>query len=137
LPFGSGTNWLAVAGSRKMIVTLKNDGSLWLWNFDQTYWGGKHTDRDESVMLDIKPTRLGTHSDWLAIADSSDGIISLAADGSLWYWPLDSTKDFFAQYQGLFGTSIVWGNNNQGQIQPLLDISHKPRLLGNIFSQGN
>ena len=131
-PFSSDTNWLAVAGSGEKVVTLKNDGSLWLWDFRPHYWGS-----DETSMLAVKPTRLGTHSDWLAIADTSGGIISLAADGSLWYWPLDSAKDFFAQYQGLFGTSIVWGNNNQGQIQPLLDISHKPRLLGNIFSQGN
>jgi alpha-tubulin suppressor-like RCC1 family protein len=128
LPFSSDTNWLAVAGNGEKFVTLKDDGSLWLWDFRQPYWR-----RDETYLLAVKPTRLGTHSDWLAIADTSGGIISLAADGSLWFWPLDSAAEFFAQ----LGGSILWDNNNQSQIQPLLDISRKPRLMGNIFSQGN
>jgi hypothetical protein len=73
-------------------------------------------------MLEAKPSRLGTHMDWIAITTATDGIISLAADGSLWYWPLQE------------GTDRYW---DPQYIQPLLDISRNPQPLGNIFSVSN
>ena len=44
----------------------------------------------------------------------------MAADGSLWFWPLESVMPYYY-------------DNNQ-RLDPLLDVSHKPRRLGNIFS---
>ena len=89
LQLGKETNWLAVAGTAQKIVTLKDDGTLWLWNFYHDNHRGWDPERDEREMLDVKPVRLGTHADWIAIAAADGGIISLAADGSLWYWPLE------------------------------------------------
>jgi hypothetical protein len=57
---------------------------------------------------------LGIHSDWVAVADDRDGVISLAADGSLWYWP----------DKGVFESS-----KNLLMLKP----SRKPELLANIF----
>jgi hypothetical protein len=133
LQFGKDTNWLAVAGEdgnrNGKIVTLKSDGTLWLWNFYHDNGRGVDADRDEREMLDVKPVRLGTHPDWIAVAEADGGIISLAADGSLWFWPLGRPSELEHFYD--------YGNGNESHFEPLLDMSRKPQLLGNIFGKAN
>jgi len=127
LQFGADTNWLGVGGRGEKIVTLKNDGSLWLWDFSHDYRRGWYPGLDEREILEAKPFRLGTHADWIGVTSADGGIISLAADGSLWYWPLEDA----AYYLGELGSY----NNNSGNshFEPLLDVSRKPQLLGNVF----
>jgi ABC-type transport system involved in multi-copper enzyme maturation permease subunit len=113
---GGETNWLAVAGVWEKIVTLKRDGSLWLWHFGRDWNGPWDPKRDERELAKKFPVQLGTHSDWVAIGRASNGIFSLAADGSLWYWQLDDA-------------SLHWDEGPQ----PLLAASRKPQQIGNIF----
>jgi hypothetical protein len=80
-------------------------------------------------MLDVKPVRLGTHSDWIAIAGADGGIISLAADGSFWFWPLGRPSDFKYFYD--------YGNGDGSHFEPLLDMSRKPQFLGNVFGKSD
>jgi ABC-type transport system involved in multi-copper enzyme maturation permease subunit len=129
LQFGRDTNWMAVAASGKQFVTLKNDGTLWLWNFHHDDWRGVDADRDKGEMLDLKPIRLGTHSDWIAIADTDGAIISLAADGGLWLWPLGRPSEFEHFYD--------YGDGDNSHFEPLLDMSRKPQLLGNVFGKSD
>jgi ABC-type transport system involved in multi-copper enzyme maturation permease subunit len=129
LQFGKDTNWLAVAASNEKFVTLKNDGTLWLWNFHHDNWRGVDANRDEHEMLDLKPVRLGTHSDWIAIAGTDGGIISLATDGSFWYWPQERPSYFEQIYSN--------GNGDNSHFEPLLDMSRKPQLLGNVFGKAD
>jgi hypothetical protein len=132
LQFGKDTNWLGVAGRGQKIVTLKDDGSLWLWNFYHDDRRGWDTARDEHEMMAVKPVRLGTHTDWIAVANADGGIISLAADGGVWYWPLESA----GRFAGLFSLQF-WDNNSNTYSEPLLDISRKPQLLGNVFGKAD
>lgn len=118
LPIGHETNWLAVAGSGQKIITLKNDGSLWLWDFSWNSWSPWSTESEKRHIQDTIPVRLGLHSDWISIATVPCGIISLAADGSLWFWPL--ARPYYY--------------NNGSQFEPLLNIPRKPVFLSNIFS---
>jgi alpha-tubulin suppressor-like RCC1 family protein len=122
LQFGKDTNWLGVAGGGVKIVTLKNDGTLWLWNFYQNNRRGWNLEHDEREMLDVKPVRLGTHSDWIAVTGADGGIISLAADGSLWFWRFESNYSYYSR-----DTAFV----------PLLDISRKPQRIAGIFDKTN
>jgi ABC-type Na+ efflux pump permease subunit len=131
LQFGNDTNWLGVAGRGQKIVTLKNDGSMWVWNFYHNNRFGWDTERDERAMLAVKPVRLGTHVDWIAVASANGGIISLAADGSLWYWPLESAK-----YMGEINGTHFFDNGNS-HFEPWLDISRKPQPLGNLFGKAD
>jgi hypothetical protein len=64
------------------------------------------------------PVRLGTHNDWVAVGDVDwRGIVSLAADGSLWHWwnrnPVDR-----------------WDTD-----QPMLENSRRPEFIENIFAR--
>jgi hypothetical protein len=128
LQLGKETNWLGVAGRGQKIVTLKDDGSLWLWNFQHDNHRGWYPDRDEREMLDVKAVRLGTHADWIAIANTDGGIISLAADGSLWFWPLEEAANYLGEFVG-------YNNGDNSHFEPLLDISRKPQFLGNVFGK--
>ena len=122
LQIGTGTNWLAVVNNGGKIVTLKDDGTLWLWNFPRNRNWPEDGNKLEQEIIQTVPVRLGTHTDWIAIS----GATALAADGSLWLWPL--------------GNEFYWGENGYyfgyqtGTGNALLDISRKPQLLGNIFS---
>jgi hypothetical protein len=132
LQFGNDTNWLGVAGRGQKIVTLKNDGSMWVWDFYHDNRFGWDTERDERKMMGVKPVRLGTHADWIAITSADGGIISLAADGSLWYWPLEG-----GTYMSETGLVRLFQDNDNNSFEPLLDISRKPQFLGNVFGQSN
>jgi ABC-type transport system involved in multi-copper enzyme maturation permease subunit len=133
LQLGKSTNWLAVAGRGEKVVTLKDDGTLWLWNFYHNNWRGWDPELDEQAMLGTTPARLGTQADWIAIASAEGGIISLAADGSLWYWPLESASRFASD----FGNGVFWDNRSNTYLEPLLDISRKPQPLGNVFGKAD
>lgn len=118
-PIGSGSNWVAVASSDWNVVTLKDDGTLWFWDFSHIF----NQVRTDENMENTVPVRLGIHSDWVALASGNGYIISLAADGSLWYWPMED------RWPG----SYYYGDDDH-RFEPLLDISRKPQLLGNVFS---
>jgi hypothetical protein len=96
---------VASAGDRGTLITLRGDGTLWKWRFPSSPIQAPET---------AKATRLGIHSDWVALAAFENEIITLAADGSLWAW----------QFESPFGTGYL----------RLLAPSSKPRLLGNILT---
>jgi alpha-tubulin suppressor-like RCC1 family protein len=90
------------------MVTLKTDGSLWQWQFNRQW------DSRPEIMIQSAqkpPTRLGTHNDWGAIANTWEGVIALADDGSLWLWP----------------------DRRQYEQETLLKLPKQPQSLGNIF----
>ena len=128
LQLGIGTNWLAVAGNGEEMVTLKDDGTLWLWNFHRNYYNpARDRNRYEQEVLETIPVRLGTHSDWIAICSNGSPVTTLAADGSLWFWPLGDGF-YWGQTGSVFGFQV-------GTDSTLLDISRKPQFLGNIFGK--
>jgi hypothetical protein len=106
-PLGKEHDWRAIAAGfhQHAPVTLKADGTLWKWEFPDDLI----TNPGSAVA-----TKLGTHSDWVAISEGWDGVFSLARDGSLWLWrfenPYRSRSD-----------------------RPLLRVSRRPQRLGNIF----
>jgi alpha-tubulin suppressor-like RCC1 family protein len=72
---GSDSNWRQVACREEGPVALKNDGSLWIWGFNQS---------------GPNPTRISTETNWSQICAEDGGILCLQTDGSMWTW--DSTE---------------------------------------------
>ncbi len=116
---GHGSNWVAVASSDSKLVALKDDGTLWQWDFTPHF--NQWFTLDQNTYENMNPVRLGTHSDWIAIMSGDGYIVSLAADGSLWYWPMVEEWPFY-----------YYGDNQHSD--PLFDYSKKPQLLGNVFA---
>lgn len=61
----------------------------------------------------------------MAISGYWGTAITLAADGSLWWWPLQNAEQYYNDLSDSSG------------IGPLLDISQKPQLIGNVFSRSD
>lgn len=86
MQIGNDTNWVGVAGQYRTLAALKADGSIWEWSFrDEDWYHGRASDLG-FLPAQKSPVRLGTHTDWVAIGYSMGGIVSLAADGSLFFW---------------------------------------------------
>ncbi len=117
---GTDTNWVGIAGyAQNMLVGLKADGSLWEWKYNFPYWYGNREVSQIFSMLAQSPQKLSIHTDWVAIgAGMEGGILSLAADGSLWYW---WHRDPF--------------NYSGNLAQPMLAPSRKPSKIENILAK--
>jgi alpha-tubulin suppressor-like RCC1 family protein len=76
---GSG-RWKAIgAGAEDFSVAIRRDGSLWSWG--NSYAGELGSASDGSLRR-----RVGTETDWKAIAVGYDYVLALKRDGSLWSW---------------------------------------------------
>ena len=107
---GMETNWTAVALNWQKMVALKSDGSLWQWHFARQW---NVSQEQLNLAAQESPIRLGIHNDWVAIANTWEDVIALAADGSLWLWP----------------------NRDQYERSTLLKLPKQPQLLGNVFGK--
>jgi hypothetical protein len=68
---------------------------------------------DPKYLAILTPTRLGGHNDWLAVGNGQwPGIVSLAADGTLWQW---------------------WDRSLGNQDYEIVRPSRRPSLIANIF----
>jgi hypothetical protein len=76
------TNWLSLAGSRNSVVSLRDDGTLWIWTLPEN--------RTEPL-LSRPVKRLSGRSEWIGIAPCLNGVAALATDGSIWFWELEPT----------------------------------------------
>ncbi len=107
---GHETYWVAVANSWDWMVAIKNDGTLWQWSppgRGQGWWGFQPRD-----FLFHSPVRLGIHEDWISIVAVEGGVVLLAADGSLWFWPDPSSYS----YQDM-----------------VLELPKQPQLIGKVL----
>ena len=110
---GTETNWVTVAGdhwSGFTLVALKADGTLWRWEQKFSYYAQPVAAPALAARL---PKRMGKHNDWVAVCGDWGGFVSLAADGSLWYWR-DRDMDAYERDGG----------------QPLLGSSKRPVKIG-------
>jgi hypothetical protein len=102
---GKDHDWTSLAGDGARFVARKADGSLWQWNFSGPLVSGQAWTPVQwfESSAAMPPTRLGTHNDWLAVVGSDwpRGVVSLAADGSLWQWWLRSPINYNYDLDGV------------------------------------
>ena len=111
VPVGTETNWLSVAFGGDAMVALKSDGTLWKWAFPRI--ARNVAIQNFENVIQKKPSRMGIHNDWVGLCSTWGGVISLAADGSLWLWPASG------QYYEV----------------SLMRPQKQPKNIGNVFSQ--
>jgi alpha-tubulin suppressor-like RCC1 family protein len=114
---GKETNWMSVTWDSVTPVALKFDGSL--WKLKKSDWLQKTHPNEVIINTITTLVRAGNHSDWIAVQHLWNGILALAADGSLWYWQ----------------TGPLYLENYHHLPRFMLAAPRKPALIGNIFDK--
>ncbi|MFH1231345.1 MAG: hypothetical protein V1709_07610 [Planctomycetota bacterium] len=81
---GNANNWTAVAVGEGHTLALSTTGTattLWAWGNNYSGQLGDGTGVDRKV-----PTKIGTSTNWVAIAAGSYHSVALKSDGTLWAW---------------------------------------------------
>jgi hypothetical protein len=104
----SDDDWTSVAGTYETLALRKADGSAWRWVFPG--WDRR------AFPFKQPPVRLGSSHDWIGVGSALGGVITLAADGRLYYWS---------------GPASLPSRSDVDQ--PMLAPSRKPMLIEDIF----
>lgn len=83
---GTESNWHALAVGALANAAIKRDGTLWTWgdsSLTPTVMANHPTNHHE-------PVRVGTASNWVAVAAGYYHFLALASDGTLWHWGRNS-----------------------------------------------
>ena len=83
---GTATDWISVTAGTWHTIALKNGGSLWAWGSNSSGQLGDGTIGN----LKTSPVKIGTDTDWTAIAAAIWHTIALKSDGTLWAWGLNN-----------------------------------------------
>ena len=111
IQLGLDHHWQTVSINGQELFALERNGTLWKWKpvYEWKPIPG-YTQYNHPVIVESAPVQLGHHSDWITVTrDWGPGIISLAADGSIWHW-----SDYPSN--------------------PLFVPSRRPEKIANIFS---
>jgi alpha-tubulin suppressor-like RCC1 family protein len=111
---GTDTNWVAVAAGYHHTVGLRADGTLWAWGMNEFgALGNGMADIIYPYASTNTPQRVGTNSDWQAIAAGGSHTVGLRADGTLWGW---GWNRFGQLGNGAFETNAPQGATTPQQI---------------------
>jgi alpha-tubulin suppressor-like RCC1 family protein len=86
-----GSNWVKIATGDNHSLAIRPDGSLWSWgrnDFGQMGIGRYDTTTSDSGMPSMRPSpiRVGSDTNWVAMAAGVLYSVALKSDGSLWSW---------------------------------------------------
>ncbi len=130
---------------------IRKDGTLWLqWQYSRN-----------GTNVDSGFVRVGTETNWIAVALPWNNMVALKSDGSLWQWYQDYKHSFIEAIQqpptrlsihndwvaivatgwqntvalAADGSLWLWPNRELYYTEPLLKLPKQPQFLGNIFGQ--
>ena len=104
---GSLSDWDSIVAGYRHSVAIKTDGSLWTWGSNSRRQLGDGTSTSKS-----SPVQVGSLTDWSKISESgasSDHVLAIKTDGSLWGWGDNSPN-------GQIGDGSVSDRNSPVQI---------------------
>jgi alpha-tubulin suppressor-like RCC1 family protein len=114
---GALTTWSSIAGGGNSIsISLKTDGTMWVWG--RNYVGklglGDTTDRSS-------PVQIGALTTWLTVAAGYDHNLAVKTDGTMWGWGFNSagmlglgnTTSYSSPVQ--VGAGTTWSSVDAGE----------------------
>ena len=81
---GTTADWASVCAGSEFSLATKTNGELWAWGDDSH--GQLGDDRSGTGVIQLTPRRIGTDTDWVALAAGRYHTLALKGDGSLWAW---------------------------------------------------
>lgn len=83
---GNATDWIAVSAGDLWTLALKQTGALHAWGDNSNGELGLGDLMDRPSTDNSEPPRVGTDSNWSAVATSSTSSLALKTDGSIYTW---------------------------------------------------
>lgn len=84
---GTGTNWAQIAVGGDHMIALKTDGTIWSWG--NAGWGQLGLGYRHYLDDLYTPTRIGSDTDWVAVAAGWQYSFGLKSDGTIWAWGIN------------------------------------------------
>jgi alpha-tubulin suppressor-like RCC1 family protein len=111
---GTNANWLAIAAGYHHTVALRADGTLWAWGINEFgALGNGMAGTAYPYASTNTPQRVGTNSDWQAIAAGGRHTVALRTDGTIWAWGDNRAGQLG---NGTFETNAPYGTTTPQQI---------------------
>ena len=84
VPSAPGHDWKQARVGGDVSLAIKNDGTLWAWGDN---WSGQLGIPGAQAMKDvIRPTQVGTSTNWSKVWAGGTQTVGVQTDGSLWFW---------------------------------------------------
>jgi uncharacterized repeat protein (TIGR02543 family) len=77
--------WTSVSTGYGYTVSIKTNGSLWAWGFNEDGQLGDGTTTNRN-----SPVRIGTATNWASVSVGDDHTAAIRTDGSLWVWGMNN-----------------------------------------------
>ncbi|MDR1760068.1 MAG: hypothetical protein LBR60_06045 [Fibrobacter sp.] len=89
IPLEFGSNYTSIAAGASMAIGIQQNGSLWGWGFYSIY-ADDYDETPDMVRLGLKPTQIGTDTDWASVSVGCYHVLAIKKDSSLWGFGNDS-----------------------------------------------
>ena len=124
-----------IAAGHDHALAIRQDGSLWVWGKNDLGQLGLGTYDD---IAHPKPTRIGTGTNWVAVAAGANHSLALKADGSLWAWGYNYYGQVGQQTPGALQiTPIQVGGTGWAAVAAGGDYSLGLKTDGYLWAWGN
>ena len=80
---GTGITWASVAAGTFHTASVKTDGTLWAWGYNDY---GQLGNGDNALASLSTPTQVGTDVTWASVSAGKYHTVALKTSGSLWAW---------------------------------------------------
>ena len=76
-----GSNWNQISLFSYHALSIKDDGSLWAWGFNNNGQLG-----DLTLVNKSSPVRIGVNTDWVSVSAGYLHSLAIKSNGTLWGW---------------------------------------------------
>ena len=81
IQIGSLSNWKQVSTNYAHTATIKTDGTLWTWGYNNIGQLGNNT-----ITMYSSPIQIGSLTNWKQISVGQNHSVAIKTDGTLWSW---------------------------------------------------
>ena len=87
---GASVDWFQIASGARFSLSIKTDGSLWSWGYNNNFMGGVGNLGLNDTANRSSPVQVGALTTWSQVAGGQEHSLAIKTDGTLWSWGRNS-----------------------------------------------